>query len=347
MSGKRTEFERASPGAQRIIQRMVADTLDLANHLLNSPTAARSRIGNYEWCEPDYRQILRWAEVLKMNPSSVVQKLLEEEQNFFKFLFQWAEEYLQRNGNIFAQGRMLRVKWDLRLLPLTRFEWVNGLQITHLCFANPTDQPVDLGSLPLPCLRYLDCSGTTTLSQLRSASFQELELLLCGGCPDNSWDTPSQLVLSGAPRLKYLDCYANALAQMNLTETPLLKHLDCSYNQIEQLDLAAVPELISLICGFNRIHRLAISSTPGLRWLDCSLNRIESLDLSSAAHLQYLDCAGNNISELDLAGCSALESLHCTDNPMRHLDIRPLERLVTLKYDPRNTRLTQRADQHF
>jgi hypothetical protein len=77
------------------------------------------------------------------------------------------------------------------------------------------------------------------------------------------------------------------------------------------------------------------------------LNRIESLDLSSAAHLQYLDCAGNGISELDLTGCTALESLHCINNPIRHLDIRPLERLATLKYDPRNTRLTQRVDQHF
>ena len=51
-------LEKAEPGAKRILSGMVADTLALANRDKFAPSQARFRIGEYEWCEPDYRQTL-------------------------------------------------------------------------------------------------------------------------------------------------------------------------------------------------------------------------------------------------------------------------------------------------
>ncbi len=54
--------EKAVPGAKRILSGMVSDTLALASREQRALAPTKFRIGDYEWCEPDYRQILIWAE---------------------------------------------------------------------------------------------------------------------------------------------------------------------------------------------------------------------------------------------------------------------------------------------
>jgi hypothetical protein len=75
--------EKAVPGVKRILSGMVADVLAQATIEQRSPTLARFRIGDYEWCEPDYRQILIWAEAtrkkslnLRLRPKSLHRKSL-------------------------------------------------------------------------------------------------------------------------------------------------------------------------------------------------------------------------------------------------------------------------------
>lgn len=66
---------------------------------------ARFRIGDYTWCDPDYRQILMWAEALKMQPITVIEKLTASKES---------KEVATR----FQDGRMVSVSWDLDELPL-------------------------------------------------------------------------------------------------------------------------------------------------------------------------------------------------------------------------------------
>jgi len=50
--------EHAAPATRRLLSGMVADTLALASKETSKPAKARFRIGDYEWCEPDYRATL-------------------------------------------------------------------------------------------------------------------------------------------------------------------------------------------------------------------------------------------------------------------------------------------------
>ena len=58
-----------------ILQRMVSDVLVSAHSRNTTLTPTRFRIGSYEFCGPDYRQISLWAKTLKLKPAEVVQRL--------------------------------------------------------------------------------------------------------------------------------------------------------------------------------------------------------------------------------------------------------------------------------
>ena len=66
-------------GPKRILSAMVGDALALGREEAVAQSA-RFRIGDYIWCEPDYRQILLWAETLKMEPLTVIEHLLDDYQ---------------------------------------------------------------------------------------------------------------------------------------------------------------------------------------------------------------------------------------------------------------------------
>ncbi|HZF01373.1 MAG TPA: hypothetical protein VE344_05695 [Methylomirabilota bacterium] len=115
-------IEKTAPRARHIVSGMVADALALATKSQKSVTAARFRIGEYEWCEPDYRQILIWAKRLAVNPSEIIERLQTGRKLAKDF---WGE-------TLFREGRMLKINWDFDLLPLQDFEWVEQLITTHL-----------------------------------------------------------------------------------------------------------------------------------------------------------------------------------------------------------------------
>src|ERR1035437_9124839 len=69
-------IDMAESGARRVESVIVVDMLALAKERQSTPIDARFRIGQYEWCEPDYRQILIWAHALKLDPEEVIHRLL-------------------------------------------------------------------------------------------------------------------------------------------------------------------------------------------------------------------------------------------------------------------------------
>ena len=72
------QIEKSAGEKRRIVAAMIDESLSLAR-LAQTLEAKRFRIGQYEWCESDYRQILMWADALELEPEEVVHRLLSKE----------------------------------------------------------------------------------------------------------------------------------------------------------------------------------------------------------------------------------------------------------------------------
>jgi hypothetical protein len=321
-------LEKAEPGAKRILSGMVADALALADKKQTVALAAKFRIADYDWCEPDYRQILIWAKACSLRPEEVIERLLRGPGGTND---RWWETR-------FENGMLLKISWDFELLPLYDFQWVDGLETTHLfIYSQPYMAILPDGwarkrlPLKLPQLTHLDCPHV---------GLRELDL-------------------SGCPQLRALGCSWNWISQLDLASVPNLTVLDCGANDIEELDVSPVPRLTALYCRLNGLcrqvkglRRLTMPRLPGLRSLSCSSNRLSSLDLSGLPNLTFLECCTNEIRELDLSAVPLLEELYCHSNPIRSLDIRPLHNLRCCSWkvpsgESWERSLIQRPDQHF
>lgn len=351
-----SSVEKAGAGARRIQSVIVADTLALVKKRQATPVATKFRIGQYEWCEPDYRQILIWAEALGLKPEEVVERLLEGPRRT-------AESVLGQTR--FEDGRLVEVCWDFDVLPLWEFEVVEALETAVLTFAtHPGRRPrIQTRRLWLPKLSGLhidgmdvtegvcDLSGVPNLTSFscQDAQIKELDLskvphlehLYCWG------NRLSELDLSVVPDLRELWCERNQISDLELSKVPRLDLLHCGGNRLSELDLSLIPSLNSLCCSGNKLSDLDLSQAPRLSILLCSSNRLSRLDLSRVSNLFSLKCARNGIAELALSKVPRLTTLDCSANPINILDIRPLAQLKELIYDVETTRLLQRPDQHF
>jgi hypothetical protein len=354
--------EKTASGPKRILSGMVSDTLALASKGQRSLATTTFRIDDYEWCEPDFRQILIWAEATGLKPEEVITRLLNQQPNYFPFF----EE------PPFMDGRLLNVKWeDLRPLQQGRLEWVKGLEIIRLAFIGAFDAVgmSDLGPLSLAGLVWLTCRGLG-LHGLDLTGVPRLEYL---DCTDNRLE---ELQLGRVPQLSTLNCYRNELEDLKLDQTPNLCFLACGNNRLAQLDLYGLNRLKALFCGENKLTELKTANLSNLASLDCEENslrelhlvgvskleklncsrnqltkldlgqcpelrtlyfygnRLTWLDLSSMQNLKYLDCADNAISDLDLSSCPNLVSVDCAGNPISLLDISELKHLRWLNVSP-------------
>jgi hypothetical protein len=66
---------KVSAGAGSILSRIVSDALVLAHSHATSLASARFRVGNYEFRDADYRQILLWANALEKTPEKIIETL--------------------------------------------------------------------------------------------------------------------------------------------------------------------------------------------------------------------------------------------------------------------------------
>ncbi len=334
----RPESQLAVSGHSRIVGGMVEDALALGREEA-VVQSARFRIGDYMWCEPDYRQILVWAEALKMEPLTVIERLLDDGTFWGTHDPTYSPE---RALTRFKDGRIETLRWDRRLLPIKKFRWVEGLQITSLHFS-PVNQPessVPTLPLPLPQLDLLSCRrlGLTALDLSHVHNLTGLS------CDDNRI---IELDLSHVPNLTWLSCGGNELTKLDLSNTPELNVVCCGFNRLSELDLSRFLNLTNLECDLNQLCELDLSYVPNLTKLRCSRNRITELDLSCVSNLTRLYCQQNQLAALNLSNVPNLISLACSENQFTELDIRPLLFLDELGYDAGSTRLIQRPNQTF
>ena len=267
-------------GAGRKMSAMVEETLVLARQEAAARTN-RFKIGDHVCCEPDYHQILLWAETLKIEPVTVIERLLYDGTFFSIRVPSFPGEW---HSTRFENGRIETLYWDRRLLPLREFRWVEGLQITALqfSFAYETAWKVSGLPLPLPHLRLLCCLGLGL----------------------------TELDLSNVPNLTALSCEENQLTELDLSHVPNLTGLWCNNNQLTELDLSHATDLAELYCDRNRLTQLDLSQVPNLTTLWCGASQLAELDLSKVPNLTDLRCNENKIAELDIRPLLSLEELN-------------------------------------
>lgn len=321
------------PQGGRILAEMVNGALALSRTAESSGALTRRfRIGAHELCEPDYQQILLWTKALELEPETVIERLLADQKG----------QPRQDLVTLILNGRIIKLGWDMHLLPLVSFEWVEGLIIESIHLFGRTQQSSAERnlSLSLPELRCL------SISYMGFSRFDlsAVPLLTSLSCSENQL---IELDLPAVPLLTKLHCRDNQLSKLELSAVPLLTELDCSRNELIELDLSAVPMLTSLYCYNNQLIELDLPAIPLLTELYCSNNQLTELELSAVPLLTELGCSGNELTELDLSAVPLLTELYCRDNQLSELDISPLWDLTDLSYDEDETHLIQRPDQNF
>jgi hypothetical protein len=248
--------ERRTP---RVIEQMVRDVLVRASsQAVSSP---RFYIGDTALREPDYRQILRWAEAIQQTPEALLATL--------KVCEAVPEEWegWPAVALVLADGAMVSLAWDHRELPRLPDVWEPGLLIQKLAINGKVvndDDPFTLRP-NLPNLRTLICPRTG------------LELL----------------DLDLVPGLTVLDFSYNQLTELDLTPVPGLTTLNCKHNRLTKLDLSPVPGLTVLDCYWNQLTELDLTPVLGLTELECECNQLTKLDLTPVLGLTVLYCDEN------------------------------------------------------
>ncbi len=107
------------------------------------------RIGDFQWCEPDYRQIHLWAEALSIKPEEVIRRLLEERNLIRGEGDPQVGKISTEKKTAFVGGRMRCINWDFDILALAEFQWVEGLVIEHLTVSSKKNAtiPANVGAI--------------------------------------------------------------------------------------------------------------------------------------------------------------------------------------------------------
>lgn len=307
-------LENIGSGPKSILSGMVSDALALARVWEKSLAAVRFRIGDYEFRDPDYRQILIWAKALGIAPEVFVSRVDRPFDVDSGILIEFKVE----------DGKIISMRWDFDIFPISSFQWVDGLIIKTLAFNGLASAEI---SLHFPLLDWLDCSYIG-LTELDISNLPKLRSLLCSG------NKISELDLSFNHELKGLSCGNNRLAKLDLSNNLKINNLSCDNNQFIELDLSNTHNLKYLSCNNNQLAKLNLSNIHELDYLNCSNNKITKLDLSNAPDLNYFLCTRNQLVDLDLSNVPELTELRCRNNLLVELDIRCLEKLVEFSCDP-------------
>lgn len=236
--------EEARPGAKRILSGMVEGALELAQKKPVSPVPQRFRIGDYEWCEPDYRQLLIWAQKLGVKAEVVVDELLSGEKPAG---VPWAE-------TVFENGRIIKLNWDTELLPLRELELGHGLRITHLslssrrCFSRLLSRS---GVYERPESAFACCQDWV---EYKKTEGEKVDKIL-----DDS-DCPLEILnLPDLPELTHLSCSESMISDcaggLSFRGTPKLELLECDSGLMEAVDVRPLVHLKEVKFSLEIIQR--------------------------------------------------------------------------------------------
>jgi Leucine-rich repeat (LRR) protein len=287
-------------GSNPILKRMTQDVLARAQD--NQMSHARFRIGDYLLRQPDYRQIVYWADELNMTPEALLAVLAEtllepDDCNFEPVSFSMAD------------GAIVSLAWDLERLGNIPADWEPGLLIRTLGFFGEVS---DAHILIRPIL-------------------SKLKALICYVVgPFFSEESNLLVDLSGVTGLIELHCIGHPIIKIDLSPVSELTKLECSVNYHNEIDLSLVPKLKELVCMYNELTDLDLSSVQGLIKLQCAGNHLKNLNLSTLTELRELDLWNNQLTKLDLSNVSGLTELCCGVNSLTQLDLSPVPGLVWL-----------------
>jgi hypothetical protein len=319
-----TELGSVRRRTHPVISRMSRDVLARAK-AQQGLSKARFRLGKYAFREPDYRQILDWAEALGQAPDWVLKQL---EASRLKPT-EWKD--WEPINFVVEDGAMLSLVWDFHRLPLVPEAWQDGLRIhsfwltgrSHESLRSYVSHDWELFEDPLDLVfsqkkLYPPLKFSPALPFLRILHINVVE------------DSIAHLDLSRTPLLTTLRCSFKRLAKLDLTPVSELTTLDCSRNGLIELDLTPVPELTTLDCWNNRLTDLDLTPVPKLTTLKCSSNQLTELDLTPVPELTTLDCWENRLTDLDLTPVPKLTTLNCGGNKLTALYLTPVPELATL-----------------
>lgn len=298
---------------------IVSDNYILVRRVDPDSVDNRFRIGELLLCEPDYQQILRWAEDTKQTPENVLDALaISTDSHRFP-----DRRYPVRFEII--NGAIKSLAYDPEYLSIRKFRWVSGLQIETLAIHR--HMPKWDTNEALLSVRNLSLTGLKIpgLDLSQTPDPQEFNL-----DQPISLETTSEFDLSRTPNLHALICCRDKLTSLDLTPVPRLQYLDCTENRLQSLDLSPVPELARLDCSGNRLQSLHVPFAPELARLDCEANHLGLLDLISVPKLTELDCSNNPLGVLNLPPESQLTLLCCDSCNLKSLDLSPVPELTVL-----------------
>ena len=281
----------ARPEEGRVLSEMIGDTLALARQV------PLFKIGEYEWCEPDYRQILLWATALALEPEEVIRRLVDR-----RTLHRPQMDSRVYQETVFENGRIVKLNWDFDLLPCADFQWVDGLEIEYLRVAAELPMsPNDYWKV-----RLIKYEGGNRRLPSRITSFKlslpKLRTLIC------SWLLLDELDLSHLPCLEILDCSQNRLTELDLSCVPRLRELDCSHNMFRYLQGIGyeVLELSRLNCSSNLIDIIGFYDDQNLEHLehvDIFGNCLETIDIRPLPNLKFLEGLKQRENEFGSHSC--------------------------------------------
>jgi Leucine-rich repeat (LRR) protein len=117
--------------------------------------------------------------------------------------------------------------------------------------------------------------------------------------------------------LTELECFYNALTNLDVSNNTALTKLDCRNNALTSLKLPNSTTLTDLTCSDNLLTNLDVSNNTALTGLDCQNNSLTSLDVSKNTALTYLYCINNQLNNrksFDLRNNKNLKNVNCSKN---------------------------------
>tara|TARA_B100000809_G_C15024478_1_gene489648 strand:- start:109 stop:1119 length:1011 start_codon:yes stop_codon:yes gene_type:complete len=122
--------------------------------------------------------------------------------------------------------------------------------------------------------------------------------------------------------LKYLSCYNNQLAVLDISQNTNLIDLYCNSNQLTTLNVSQNISLEQLYCFSNQLTNLDVNQNTALKFLLCSNNQLTTLNVSHNNSLQELSCFSNQLVNLNVSQNISLVKLQCSHNQLSCLNVK-------------------------
>lgn len=183
--------------------RMTHDALEIARNFLTVPRRTLHKVGDFELCDLDYRQVCLWAEQFSVTPDGVVKMLAEmtADEEVLTIL----ENYDEYRFTV-EDGHIKSLRWYFYETPEHVFKMLDGMLLERLCL---------YGCVEVDLFR----------SKEVNIRLQNLKKLFCARCEIK------RLNLSFMSQLTVFRCEENQLTELDLSAVPQLTVLGCGDNQ--------------------------------------------------------------------------------------------------------------------